>query len=1162
MVTYNLTPDQLLVNMEVNNEIDYVYVPEGNEANSHIINSFNVLTDRIDFSDYPGITREEVLANAFGDPDGTFTRLSGRFGSMTLVGVSLPRLRELSDRLIVLNRTTANDPNVSTSEGGQVTIDVLANDVDPEGRAIELISFAELTDEGGTVTRNENGTPEDRTDDSLLYTPAAGFTGTDSFEYSISVGEEIESATVTVAVNPNNEPDAIEDSVTTRQGDPPVDIDVLSNDFDLNGDDIVLTAFDQETDNGGTITLNDNGTPQDGGDDTLIYTPAAGFLGTDSFGYSISDGEFTDTATVTVEVIEPENQPPIARSDVASTSRDSQVNIFVLDNDFDPNGTSVSLLSFDTLTGAGGTVSLADNDTESDSTDDYLVYTPRSGFTGTDNFTYTISDGELTAAGTVNVTVVPPANQPPLALDDTVTATEGTPETIAVLDNDSDPDGDEISIVGFSATTTEGGTVTIDNGGTPFNPTDDTLVYSAAADFTGTDSFTYTISDRNGDVSLTDTATVTVRVERGNVAPVATDDTATATEGTPETIAVLDNDSDPNGDEISLAGFPTRTREGGTITLDRNGTFLLTADDSLVYTPASGFTGNDSFTYTISDGELTDTATVIVGIVTVEPVPEPNEAPIAADDAATTTEGTPEAIAVLDNDFDMDGDQLTIEGVSQATAAGGAVSIFGVTLIYTPPAVETGGTLADSFTYTISDGDLTDTATVTVTVQAENEPPISVDDVIVTTEGIAATISVLDNDSDPENAPLRIEGLSGTAIGGTVSLDGETVIYTPPAVDALVTDNFTYRISDGELTDTATVTVTVEPDNQPPIAQDEAATTTEGIAVTIAVLDNDSDPDNDPLEITSVTDPANGTTIIDENGTPDDPTDDRILYTPDAGFNGTHDVTYSITDGRGGTASATVTVIVEANEAPIAVADARIIAADTPINITVLDNDSDPDDALTINGVTDPANGTASVDGALVSYTPDAGFTGDDSFTYTISDPAGATGTAVVSINVQPAGQLIGTDGDDWIVGNNMLSIALGGRGIRERIDGAAGNDTITGALGADILSGGEDADRFVYLDLADSGANPAATNEGVDDILDFNPAEDTIGLNFDVAPGTPVTLDDVQINLDFIEDGTALIGLSTPNTEPDLLPEQFAIRLSGLDAATTAAQIQNALIF
>ncbi|MBC6473470.1 MAG: tandem-95 repeat protein [Hormoscilla sp. GM102CHS1] len=619
---------------------------------------------------------------------------------------------------------------------------------------------------------------------------------------------------------------------------------------------------------------------------------------------------------------------------------------------------------------------------------------------------------------------IEPPNRPPIAEADTATATAGTQETIAVLENDSDPDGQEISIIGYPEAT-DHGTITL-------NPTNDALIYTAAAGFTGTDSFRYQIEDGRGGIDI---ATVTVTVEEENVAPVAMNDEATTTEGLAATISVLDNDFDIDGDPLSIAGAPATTELGATIDIDDNGTPEDASDDVLVYEPAElSETTTDSFTYTLSDGELTDTATVTVTV-------EQNRPPIAEADTATATEGTPETIAVLENDSDPDNgpETLSITGVSEA-AEGGTISIDGETVVYTPPAVDAEETLTDSFTYTISDQNLMDTATVTVIVEPDNDPPSAVEDSIIATEGTATAIRILDNDTDPNNDEISLtDSPTSTTEGGNITLDrngtfldltDDSLIYTS-ASGFTGTDNFTYTISDGELTDTATVTVTVEPvPNEAPIAQDDAATTTEGIAVTVPVLDNDSDPDNDTLEITAVTDPANGTIIIDSNGTPDNTTDDRILYTPDAGFNGTDDFTYSITAMRGGTDTATVTVTVEPdNQPPIASDDATTIIAETADNtIAVLIDDTDPDgDTLSITGITDIANGTVSIDGDRVIYTPDPSFVtvGDpDTFTYTITDGRGGTDTATVTVTVTANLPPVATN-DQVIVNQDLQTLII-----------------------------------------------------------------------------------------------------------------------------------------
>ncbi|MBC6421188.1 MAG: tandem-95 repeat protein [Hormoscilla sp. SP12CHS1] len=701
-------------------------------------------------------------------------------------------------------------------------------------------------------------------------------------------------------VEENAPPTAVDDSILASAG-AAVTINVLENDSDSDRDPVMLSLLNGTTENDGVVTLEDHGT-QNSTDDSLIYTPAAGFTGTDSFRYQIEDGRGgIDIATVTVTV-EEENVAPVAMNDEATTTEGLAATISVLDNDFDIDGAPLSIAGAPATTELGATIDIDDNGTPEDASDDVLVYEPAElSETTTDSFTYTLSDGELTDTATVTVTVEP--NRPPIASDDTATATEGTPETIAVLENDLDPDNgpETLSITGVSEAA-EGGTISIDG---------ETVVYTPPAvdaEETLTDSFTYTISDQN----LMDTATVTVIVEPDNDPPSAVEDSIIATEGTATAIRILDNDTDPNNDEISLTDSPTSTTEGGNITLDRNGTFLDLTDDSLIYTSASGFTGTDNFTYTISDGELTDTATVTV---TVEPVP--NEAPIASDDTATATEGTPATIAVLENDSDLDGPEaLSITGLSVSTA-GGAVSLDGETAIYTPPAVDDGVTITDSFTYTISDGLLTSSATVTVTVSdfsgTVNDPPIASDDATtIIAETADNIIAVLIDDTDPDGDTLSITGITDIA-NGTVSIDGDRVIYTPDPGFVTVgdPDTFTYTITDGRGgTDTATVTVTVT-GNLPPVATNDQVIVNQDLQTLIVpVLLNDSDPDaGDTITVSDISTPDNGGTVTLVNN------DQQVQYTPSSTVTGdlafTDSFMYTITDSQGETDAATVTITFE-----------------------------------------------------------------------------------------------------------------------------------------------------------------------------------------------------------------------------------------------------------
>ena len=300
-------------------------------------------------------------------------------------------------------------------------------------------------------------------------------------------------------------PVATPDSTTTNE-DTPVDTDVLFNDSDPDpGDTLLLLGFDSASANGGVVTRLDNGTSGDTSDDDLRYTPAQDFNGVDSYSYDVSDGVYTSSAIVTVTV-DPIEDPPSAVDDPDFTPIDTPVTTDVLANDSDPDGDTVLLQSFDPVSANAGSIALDDRGTATAS-DNRLIYSPPPNFEGVDSYSYTISDGVLSDTATVTITVAD--NQPPLAVDDPETTAINTAVTTDVLANDSEPEGDPLFLDSFDAVSTQGGTVSRDEGGTPGSTGDDQLVYTPPTDFVGVDTYGYTVADDKGGFA---SATVTVSV--------------------------------------------------------------------------------------------------------------------------------------------------------------------------------------------------------------------------------------------------------------------------------------------------------------------------------------------------------------------------------------------------------------------------------------------------------------------------------------------------------------------------------------------------------------------------------------------------------------------------------------------------------------------------
>jgi hypothetical protein len=491
-----------------------------------------------------------------------------------------------------------------------------------------------------------------------------------------------------------------------------------------------------------------------------------------------------------------------------------------------------------------------------------------------------------------------------LAVTDTLSTSQDRQTTFSVISNDVDPNNgttgglyvvyvnaDGIGEIGdtgiltkigvTSSTTQAGGQVTIDSYGKG--------TYVPKTGYVGPDSFTYTIRDypSNGFYHLS-TATVNITVSDGT--PRATADTATTVSGSPVAVNVLGNDTDPNFDALIVSAVSAPAR----------GTAVNGGGGFVIYTPAQNFSGIDSFTYTVSDGTHTST-----GVVSVTVTPATTGTAVAKDQALTTGEDTPSKIDLLKDATNPNKETLTLKAGTVTTAHGKVEIDAGGFAIYTPEAGYVG---PDYFNFTMVDSQgRTSAGLVSVTVTQQR--PTAVDDTAATGVGKPISINVLSNDTDPQNDPLTVSAVKTAPTNGTATIasDGKSITYTP-AANFSGSDSFVYTTSDGK-GHTASATVNVKVTSGIPTATDDSATTSQGVPVEISVLDNDSDPEGDPLSVVAVSVPGHGTAALGKSGV--------ITYTPSSSFYGPDFFTYTISDGQGHTASAYVDVLVTGvNRAP------------------------------------------------------------------------------------------------------------------------------------------------------------------------------------------------------------------------------------------------------
>ncbi|WP_434931088.1 Ig-like domain-containing protein [Shewanella sp. HL-SH5] len=972
------------------------------------------------------------------------------------------------------------------------TIDLDANDTDIDGDSLSVVAGTFTTTQGGTIVIAADG--------SYTYTPPLNFNGVDTVDYTVTDGTLTDIGTLTINVGAVNDAPVAVDDVITIQEDTVFNssIDLDANDTDIDGDSLSVVAGTFTTTQGGTIVI--------AADGSYTYTPPLNFNGVDTVDYTVTDGTLTDIGTLTINV-GAVNDAPVAVDDVINVQEDTTFTSTIdLDaNDTDIDGDSLSVVAGTFTTTQGGTIVIA--------ADGSYTYTPPLNFNGVDTVDYTVTDGTLTDIGTLTINVGA-VNDAPVAVDDVINVQEDTTFTSTIdLDaNDTDIDGDSLSVVAGTFTTTQGGTIVI--------AADGSYTYTPPLNFNGVDTVDYTVTDG----TLTDIGTLTINVGAGNDAPVAVDDVINVQEDTTFTSTVdLDaNDTDLDGDSLSVVA--------GTFTTTQGGTIVIAADGSYTYTPPLNFNGVDTVDYTVTDGTLTD-----IGTLTIN-VGAGNDAPVAVDDVINTAEDTVfnSSIDLDANDTDIDGDSLSVVAGTFTTTQGGTIVIAADgSYTYTPPLNFNG---VDTVDYTVTDGTLTDIGTLTINVGAANDAPVAVDDVINTAEDTVFNSSIdLDaNDTDIDGDSLSVvAGTFTTTQGGTIVIAADgSYTYTPP-LNFNGVDTVDYTVTDGTLTDIGTLTINVGAVNDAPVAVDDVINVQEDTTFTSTIdLDaNDTDIDGDSLSVVA------GTFTTTQGGTIVIAADGSYTYTPPLNFNGVDTVDYTVTDGTL-TDIGTLTINVGAgNDAPVAVDDVINVQEDTTFTSTIdLDaNDTDIDgDSLSVvaGTFTTTQGGTIVIaaDGSY-TYTPPLNFNGVDTVDYTVTDGT-LTDIGTLTINV-------GAGNDAPVAVDDVINVQEDTT-FTSTIDLDA-NDTDIDGDSLSVVAGTFTTTQGGTIVIAADGSytyTPPLNFNGVDTV-DYTVTDGTLTdigtltINVGAVNDAPVAVDDV-INVQEDTTFTSTIDLDANDTDID----------------------------